>query len=150
MNTVYNNDELYTKMITLVIEEDDKAKAKGQLLKFYKWLYNHDFLRNLTKFDYDFINEENYLSLSIIRNHKIGIGIDVWDNYCRIGIDPSECFDKISRCSIVARFPLSRREERRFYNTLDKILDKRSEYSKDWFRQASTSWYGSFAKFGDI
>lgn len=100
MNTVYNNDELYTKMFALVLKEDEKANVNGQLLKFYEWLYDNDFLRNLTKFDYNFINEENYFSLPILRNNKIGIGIDVWDNYCRIGIDPSECFDKISRCSL--------------------------------------------------
>lgn len=150
MNTVYNDEELYIKMFSLVVKEDDKSKANFQFVKFYNWLYDHDFLRNLTQFDYDFMNEENYLSLPILRNHKIGIGIDLWENYCRIGIDPSDCFNKTKQCSIVARFPLSKREEKMFYNTLDKILDKKSKYSKDWFRQANKSWYGSFATFGNV
>lgn len=152
MNTVYNTESLANRLFELAARDDDKSKADGQLLQFIQWLYDNDFLRNLTQFDYECLMDDDfdYLSLPILRNHKIAIGIDIWDDFCRIGIDPSECFNKTSQCSIVARFPLSKREEKRFYNTLEKLLDKKTDYSKDWFRQASQSWYGSFAKFGEV
>lgn len=152
MNTVYNTESLSNRLFELAAKADDKSKADGQLLQFLQWLYDNDFLRNLTQFDYECLMDEDfdYLSLPILRNHKIAIGIDIWDGFCRIGIDPSECFNKTNQCSIIARFPLSKREEKRFYNTLEKLLDKKTDYSKDWFRQASKSWYGSFAKFGEV
>lgn len=151
MNTIYNNEILYSHFMILAEKDDIKSKSNGQLLNFYNWLYENDFLRNLTQFDYDFwLIDYDGLCLPLLKNHKITIGIDVWEDYCRIGIDPSDCFNKISQCSILVRFPLSKKEEKRFYNTLEKLLDKKSSYSKDWFNQASTSWHGSYLTFGNL
>ena len=150
MNTIYNTEELNNKFFELVENADNRTKSNGQLVKFFEWLYSNDFLRNLTKDDYEYMIEENELSLPILRNHKMAIGIDIWDNYSRIGFDPSDCFDKISKCSIVTRFPLSKREEERFYSLLNKIMDKKSSTSKTWFKAASRCWYGDFCNFGNV
>lgn len=142
----------YDKFFTH-IEKNDFTEKK-QITTFIKWLFDKGFLDNMSDKDFEWFYEEtDRIYLPLLTNHKITIGIDYWDldrqrKYCRVGIDPSNCFNKISSCSIIERFPInSKREEKQFYKLLETLLDKKSNISKDWFRVASSSWYGSYHNY---
>lgn len=131
------------------IDKLDFTKDK-QISRFLMWCFDNGFLNNISKEDIEYFYEENdMIYLPLLRNHKITIGTDhiITSNYesFYVGIDPSDCFDKVRRCSIVISFPItSKREENVFYRTLDTILDKKSVVSRYWFKHSSTMWYGSY------
>ena len=150
MNTIYNNEEMYNKFFSLVAATDSKTKSNGQFTKFFYWLYENNFLHNISKEDYEYAIEENELYLPSIVYNKIKIGINIWNTYHCIGIDPLNCFDKTSKCSILVRFPLSKREENRFYRLLAQLTNEKNSMRRNWLRNASTYYYGSYATFGDV
>lgn len=131
------------------IDELDFTKDK-QISGFLMWCFDNGFLDNISEEDIEYFCEENdTIYLPLLRNHKITIGTDhiITSNYesFYVGIDHSDCFNKVRQCSIVIRFPItSKREEKVLYKTLNAILDKKSVISKYWFNHSSTMWYGSY------
>lgn len=128
-------------------EEKDFTKDK-QLTALMKWCFDNGFLDNLTEDEInDFLDKDNacLFDLPLLKQHGITIGVDVFDTYARVGIDPTEVFDKISKCSIVVRMPFtSKREQARFYKLLGTLLDRKSSVSKDWHKLAGGMWYGAY------
>ena len=124
---------------------------KGQLNNFFIWLYENNFLKNLEEKDFKYIIENNDLCLPLLKQNKITIGMNIIENtnFVRIGIDPSDCFNKISSCSIIVKLPLSKRDEKQFYTILEKLIENKSKYSKDWRKIASESWCGEFLTMGN-
>ena len=118
---------------------------------FLKWCIEHDMFANVTDEDLEWCYDAKEIDLPLLKNHGITIGAYIYgNNKVMVGIDPSACFNKTSESSIVAVLPLnSKREQVRFYDLLEQIFDKKSAVSKEWFKDASTSWYGEFASFGD-
>ena len=127
----------------------DTINNNQQFTDFLKWCIEHDMMANVTDEDLNYCYENDSLDLPLFTNHGITISADVRVNGdVQIGIDPSSCFNKNSSSSIIALLPLkSKREITRFYKLLDKVFDKKSSVSKDWFKEAPTCWYGSFASF---
>lgn len=143
------SDELEcNKFFTYISDEFDTTKDK-QLAQFLQWCLNNGFFENITDDDIDFFYE--YGSLPLLKNHHITIGIEYWKgygDYALVGIDPSKCFNKTKQCSIVAKLPLtSKREEKQFYKLLDIILDYKNPFTKEWFKSASSSWFGEYRNF---
>ena len=126
------------------IERNDFTESK-QITAFVKWCFEHGFLDNLTRDDLEqFYEYPDKIYLPFFKNHRITIVVDYWDNYCRLYIDPTSCFDKPSKCSIVMKLPMTKRDEKAFYKLLDSILDTKSHISKEWFKNAAESFYGSY------
>ena len=145
-------------MISRVIEKHhdkifgfvhDHDRTGGQLANFLEWCYDNGFFNNLTQEDIDDIcTEENGIWLPMLKNNGIGIGGYEYVGRFLIGIDPIDCYDKPNQCSVIAVFPIkSKRELNRFYKFMENILDNQSPQYKDWIRNASTSWYGSYKRF---
>ena len=120
--------------------------SNKQLADFFKWCINNDMMANITSEDLEDYYE--YQCLPLLTNNGITIGVDICtDGTIQIGIDPTACFDKTSKSSIIAILPLSKRETNRFYKLLEQIMNKKSNISKKWFKEAPTCWFGSFALF---
>ena len=66
----------------------------------------------------------------------------------KIGIDPSFCYDKLNKSSILAQFPMKKREYERFIQFFRKIPDRKSPLHKNWMRYAPECFYGQYATFG--
>ena len=64
-----------------------------------------------------------------------------------VGIDPTSCYDSLQRSSILAQFPMSKREYKRFRNLFSKVLDKKNGLFKDWELEANGCFYGEYATF---
>ena len=136
-------DEQYSALVKHVERYDFTG---GQIVTFFKWCFENGFMDNLTMGDLiDFYSSTDRLCLPILRKNGITIGIDSYDEHFRFGIDPTKCFDKVSKASVIINFPItSKREERLIYKTLDTLLDKKSKRSRDWFRCAPHSWCGEY------
>lgn len=148
-NKLFLSKEEYTKFFNFVENTVDNTKDK-QLTKFLRWCFNKGFFDNITNEDIDDCYEYGELSLPLLKNHHITIGVECWKGYdfALIGLDPSDCFNKTKHCSIVAKLPiLSKREETRFYKVLETVLDKKSPLAKEWRRGASTCWNGEYGRF---
>ena len=73
-----------------------------------------------------------------------------YDNefFKNIGIDPSKCYEKPNRCSILIQFPItSKREENKLYRLLDTIVDDKQRQARDWKKAAKELWNGDYARF---
>ncbi len=139
------NEEEYIRFFKF-INNLDNIKDK-QLTKFLKWCFDNGFFENISDDDIDDFYEYEYMRL--LKNNGITIGIDFYgkSETALIGIDPSNCFDKIRTSSILINLPLSKREEKQMYKYLDKLLDKKSDLSIDWRRYAKEYWYGKYRNF---
>ena len=74
-----------------------------------------------------------------------------WGDGFLIGINPSKCYEKPNRCSILIQFPItSKREENRLYKLLNILIDDKQKQTKEWKRNARELWSGDYAKFGNI
>jgi len=125
------------------VEELDNTKDR-QILRFLEWCFEKGFLDNIEEKDLEYFYEENErLDLPFLTNHKITIGIEEWPSgTVRVGIDPTACFNKTKDSSIYVKFPMTKRYEKTFYKTLEAILDKKSNISKNFFKVAGSSWCG--------
>lgn len=115
-------------------------------------LYNSGYFNNIPKEDIEWVLIDNCggygFSISTLKWDNIEIGIDFLDDKIRVGIDPIKCFDKTSKCSIIAWFPMSKREYKRFVGLFNKVTDRKMALSVDWFKRALGCWSGQFAEFG--
>ena len=149
--TIYQDEETRIRFFKLVERLDKKMMMRGQLVKFVQWLYDHYYFRNISV--YDFLDCISYgdICLPLCRYNKIAVGIDIYPptNYVKIGLDPGICFDKVSKCSVTVKLPLSKREDEQLYRFLEKIENRKSDFSRTWFRMANSCYYGEFAKFGE-
>lgn len=148
-NRLFLEETEYNKFFDFVENVIDGTNNK-QLTRFLKWCFNKGFFDNITDEDLNFCYEANELSLPLLKNHHITIGIEVFKGfeYALIGIDPSYCFNKTKQCSIVAKLPLtSKRDEKAFYKLLDSLLDNKNQQTKKWKNYAGSSWYGVYASF---
>lgn len=146
----------YLKDVFTLLKEIDYTD--GQITRFYKWCYDNKFFDNVT--EEDVVNAEencknyNGIYLPTLKNHKICIkGCDYsWQLHKKylIGIDPISCYDKPSKSSIVIIFPISKREEKRLYDLLNTLIDKKNSTSKDWFENARFYFYGKYRTFGSM
>ena len=76
------------------------------------------------------------------------IGGYPWADGFLIGIDPSKCYEKPNRCSILIQFPIkSKREENKLYRLLDTIIDDKQRQARDWKKEAKELWNGDYARF---
>ena len=140
-----NNE--YNKFFAKV-EKCDYTETK-QITAFVKWCFDNHFLDGITREDLFYFYEDNELYLPLMKNGDIMIGLVYYvkDNRpnCFIGIDPVGCYDCVSDCSIVMYFPItSKREEGRFYNTINALLDKKSVTAKEWFNREKSTWIGAY------
>lgn len=146
----YKEQKLNT-MIDLMKESYGSVDKK--LVDFIDKLESYRFFLNLEEFDLDYaIENPNHMSLPILISRKISIGIDnIYADQVRIGIDPSYCFNKIGDCSIIAHFPMSKREYKRFIVLFEKLLSEsgNKNLKKEWLNSANTCWCGAFTTFGE-
>ena len=136
-----------------VVDELDFTPKK-QIVRFLKWCFDNRFFDNFTPQDLEYFYEsaakDKTLDIPFMTNNGISICVEYWTDpgtkrpyYCRGAIDPAYCFDKASKCSILMKMPItSQREEEHFYKVLNRIMDKKTEFSKRWFKEASTTWCG--------
>ena len=117
-----------------------------QLVRFFKWCYDNEFFKNIT--DDDISDYYIYNCLPCLKNNGICIGGYPWADGFLIGIDPSKCYEKPNRCSILIQFPItSKRIENRLYRLLDTIVDDKQRQARDWKKAAKELWNGDYAKF---
>jgi len=115
---------------------------RKQLVTFVKWCLDNGFLDNLSDRDLEyFYSAEKYIDLPVLKNHGIAVYID--DRYA-VGIDPADCFNKVYTCSILFKFPMSARDEKRLYKLLDNLVNRKTRVSREWFKTASECWHGEY------
>jgi hypothetical protein len=128
------------------INNEDFTKDK-QIHRFFTWCYIKGFLDNLTEDDLNWFFAEDGISLPLLKQHGITIGVESWtDYYFRVGIDPSPAFNKTTQCSILVKFPISSaREETQFYVLLNALVEKKKKkYVQEWYKNAGTMFYGEY------
>ena len=118
----------------------------GQIKTFIEWCKDKGFLDNLDYSDLiDFYKSNDHIDLPILRYNGIGIGIRSTKDVFVVGIDPLRDFTSVSKASIIMNFPItSKREAKKFYNMLEDLLDKNTQRSKDWRREAGSMWCGAY------
>lgn len=139
MRKIYTDEEFKNKYMATVAEADH---YNGQLTTFVKWLYDDGFYNNTD----DNNIADGFSSTCFVQNGKMSIGIDPREDKCVIGLDPSFCYDKLSKCSIIVELPLSKRKEEAFYNFLNLLMNNKHAY-REWSKIAPTSWCGSYLHF---
>lgn len=139
MRKIYTDEEFKNKYMATVAEADH---YNGQLTTFVNWLYDNGFYNNTD----DNNIADGFSSTRFVQNGKISIGIDNREDKCVIGLDPSFCYDKLSKCSIIVELPLSKRKEEAFYNLLNLLMNNKHAY-REWSKVAPTSWCGNYFHF---
>lgn len=134
MRKIYTDEAFKNKYMATVAEADH---YDGQLTTFVNWLYDNGFYRDYP----DEEVEEGFEWGITLRTQKITIGISAY-NKCVIGIDPTYCFDKLWKSSILVELPLSKRKEKVFYDILNRLMNDKQFFNK-WAYEAQTSWYGN-------
>lgn len=127
----------YENIKTVLIE-----KVDTQSINFLDFINSIGFFSEFDEDDCECINDGIFEATSTY--NKIVIGIKMYDNFVRFGIDPSKCFDSINRSSIIIQFPMSKREEHRVYRLIHEIFNTKSDLHKRWVNEAPSSWYGEF------
>ena len=142
-------DEIENKRFFDFISKKDKT-LKKEITKFLKWCFDNNMMEYISDSNIDFCYQYDCISLPLLKRNHICIGINIPDtgDSAIIGIDPSECFDKVSKCSIIAKLPItSKREEEHFYKFLTNLFDKTNKSTRNWFKEASACFCGSYALF---
>lgn len=143
-NRLYFDTEEYNRFFNTVGLRDNTPDK--QLVRFYKWCYDNEFFENIT--DDDISDYYIYNCLPCLKNNGICIGGYPWVDGFLIGIDPSKCYEKPNRSSIIIEFPItSKREENKLYRLLDTIVDDKQRQARDWKKAAKELWNGDYAKF---
>lgn len=145
------SDERKEKLIRIrdkmASQLDDKQYAD-----FVHFLYDNNFFHNISDSDIEWntgIDSKNHeFSLGTLKNNGISIGAYFNDDSVLFGLDPSSCFNKTYTCSILVRFPMSKREYKLFLMVFAKLFDNKSTFRRDWEKVAAKSWCGAYAKFG--
>ena len=138
------------------IMKESYGLVDEKLVDFISLLDQHGFFLNLQTYDIEYFledyKERGSISLPTLKTKGICIGTDgIYSGKTRFGIDPSFCFNKTGDCSIIAHFPMSKREYKRFIVFFEKLLSEsgNKNLKKEWFNSASTCWYGAFTTFGE-
>lgn len=142
-------DEIENKRFFDFVSKKDKTPKK-EITKFLKWCFDNNMMEYISDSDIDFCYQNDCISLPLLKRNHICIGMNIpyVGNSAIIGIDPSKCFDKVSKCSIIAKFPItSKREEEHFYKLLASLFDKTSKSTRTWFKAASICFCGNYALF---
>jgi hypothetical protein len=116
--------------------------TKKYFSEFIDLINENKFFDNLSNDDLEdfkeYLNEKEIcFSSPFLNQYKIKIQIELYENECFVGIDPTYCFNKLKHCNTIIHFPLSKREFERFKTHFIKILDKKTDYSKDWFENSN-------------
>lgn len=144
-NKMYYDENEYKRFFNTVYLRD-KTEDK-QFTKFLKWCFDNDFFRNIS--DNDISDYYIYNSFPLLKNNGVCIGGYPLSYGFLVGVDPSKCFDKTDRCSVIIQFPItSKREEEKVYKLLDTLTDNKKTQTKEWKRNAPEMMYGDYAKFG--
>lgn len=139
MRKIYRDEDVKKKYMATVEEADH---YDGQLITFVNWLYDNGFYKDVD----DNNIADGFSSTRFVQNGKISIGIDTREDKCVIGLDPSFCYDKFSKCSIIVELPLSKRKEEAFYNLINLLMVNKHAY-REWSKNAPTSWCGNYLHF---
>lgn len=144
-------DERKEKLIQIRDKMSSQLDDK-QYADFVVLLYDNGFFHNISNSDIEWntgTDHENHeFLLGTLKNNGISIGTYFNDDSVLFGLDSSSCFNKTSTCSILVRFPMSKREYKLFLMVFTKLLDTKSTFRRDWEKVASSSWCGSYASFG--
>lgn len=143
-NKLFSEDKTEYKRFFNTVEKHDNTPRK-QYTKFLKWCFDNGFFNNISDENID--NYYIYEYLPLLKNNGIYIGTYILKDKATVGIDPSKCFNKISQCSIIINFPVSKREEQRIYKLLEILINDKNKQTKAWKKEAKEYWYGSYATF---
>lgn len=135
--------ELMKKMNALMIKGESR-----EYQYFVNKLFAKGFFNNIPEYEIECSLEDEEIVFSEFNNGKIQIVIEYIDDKHIVGIDPANCFDKISKSSVIAYFPMSKREYARFSSFFDKLTDTKSKIYRDWKKEAPSSFCGAYAMFG--
>ena len=130
--------------------KESYGEVDMKLVDFINQLESYGFFLNMENLDIDYCLEENIHSIPILTANNVSVGIDgIYAGKIRVGIDPKYFFNKTGDCSIIAYFPMSKREYTRFLNLFNKIMCSCPKtFKKEWMKEALSSWCGSYATFG--
>lgn len=103
-----------------------------QTINFLDYLHNVGFINDIDEYE------------SRFTHNGIRVAMRKESDYILFGIDPAKCFDKLTRSSIILKFPMSKREYHRAFKVIFEIMNKKSDLHKRWMKEAPTSWYGEF------
>lgn len=149
MNHIIENR--YNDIMTVVYSKD--STDRKQITKFVAWLINNDFLDNLSEIDIDDFIEEacsttSTIGFPLLKRKDITVDFymsnDYNSSFLTFGMDPTKCWDKLNKSSIICTFPMSKRNETLLYDRLNAIIDRKTIISKDWFKNAASSFYGAY------
>ena len=126
----------------------DKIFSNEQITEFITYLlengwetYNSDILDDICKYGLTESFYKDGVELGLVQ-----LLVHSTENKLEVGIDPSSCYDKARRCSIVAELPMSKRDYNRFIKKLESVTNGKER--QQWFKEAPSSWYGAYASYG--
>ena len=127
----------YEDIRELFVKEFDE-----QTINFLDYLHNIGFMNDLSNEDMEDLHTPMFYTK--FAHNKIKVAMMKQDGHILFGIDPTKCFDKLTRSSIILKFPMSKREYHRAFKVIFDIMNEKSDLHKQWIKEAPTSWYGAF------
>lgn len=150
-NSKYIKTDGKNKVLEYVEKTYGTIDKERQIYNFIKYLFNREWFRpNQLVIDWiDDIYEDGLWCIG--HKNKVYIGFrSIYDKDGKIsklsvGIDPVYCWEKITKCSILATLPLQQNSIDEFYTKLYSILygDEKDE----WYKKACECWCGDYAMF---
>ncbi len=127
--------------------------------KYYKDFIKFIFIENKFINDVDFNDikdaikwseEEHKIIPPFVKSKYYTFGFDEYGyDYIIFGIDPKNCFNKLKHCSIMIYFrDIKKREYENAKKLLKRIFNRKDNFSKTWFKEASCCWCGEYGIFG--
>lgn len=152
MEKIFEFEEKKTALINK-IRELDNTKDK-QFSEFFKELIILGFFSEEEIDDTSFEQHDNdiWCSLPMGEAYDITVGfyMNPGSSTYWVGIDPTYCFDKTSKCSIIVCFgELTDEELNNFYSLFRKLIGDLKE-REEWFAAADTSFCGEYFRLGEM
>lgn len=142
--------EKQTKRETInnVIEKTEEFYGK-QFADFLAVIDSYGGFNSVTTDDLQYcLDLENNICLPCLVINKTKIGAYLNEKGTVIlGMDPANCFNKTGTCSVIARFPMKKREYARFTSLFNRLINPKDKMAKEWQKEAPTCWKGSYASF---
>lgn len=142
----YNySDKIHREKLKNLCISICKNRDEQNFASFIDFLNKNHFFDNLSNSEIDNIVKTGFPNK--LFNDYVCIGFIYNKGVLTIGIDPKKYYNKCTNCSILMEFPLNNRSYQQAENYLLKIFDKKSNISKDWVKEANSSWNGKWAIF---
>lgn len=120
--------------------------AWGVPKNIIQMLHDCGYFGNVGVEDLDDLKEDTKNGYGMLKLSANGITVALVQqgpDSCIMAFDPSSCYVKPLRCSVIVHFPAGKRESETAEKIFEKINEK-GEYRRNWVKSAPTSWCGEW------